>query len=314
MYFLFQGVCSCCPFSSISAGRSYSTVTDLIINDCAFFRFEEFSSHGGVIYATGNCRLNITKTMFVRCMVSGTAWGGAIYFSSSESCYMSSICAFGCSCPNDGIFCYLYAPISKDLDLTYISVTSCSEKRVGLFGLRIDYGNQNIQYLNSTNNRNMNTAGIHFEYPYTLVCSYCSFVDNDSTYINIQFYGTGNSRLFTKCNVVNSTQDDSYGCFYISGSGTYVITYSVIFNNAYYLFYVNSGGLTVSSCCIDHQLSQLSYGSLVTQSLSMFKTQLIDYLFFATFYCEGKANLATSLPHYCFYSSMITIFFIILEQ
>jgi len=84
-----------CENESIDQGRSYVD-KNINISNCFFSRYSSYSGDGGVICVTASsCSMNINYSMFYNCVCSN--WGGAIYFSSSNS-YLRMICANSCSC------------------------------------------------------------------------------------------------------------------------------------------------------------------------------------------------------------------------
>jgi len=84
-----------CESESIDQGRSYVD-KNIDISNCFFSRFSSYSVDGGVIcVSVSSCSMNINYSMFYNCVCSN--WGGAIYFSSSNS-YLRMICANSCSC------------------------------------------------------------------------------------------------------------------------------------------------------------------------------------------------------------------------
>ena len=113
-----------CENESIDQGRSY---VDKNINtsNCFFSRSSSYSGNSGVICVKGGSySMNVNYSIFYNCVCSQN--GGAIYFSSSNSC-LRMICANSCSCgatSNGHCFSKRSSSYSGDGGVIYDTVSS----------------------------------------------------------------------------------------------------------------------------------------------------------------------------------------------
>ena len=138
----------------------------LILNYCFFSRLTTFNGNGGnledingnsgsiIFIKDVNCNLSINNCIFYNCSSTGSS--GAIYFYSltiNSGILLNKVCSFECwvtSISGDGNFASL-STLNNNI-YNYLSIIESSNKGNGDSPIKIEYGNQIINNINSSNN------------------------------------------------------------------------------------------------------------------------------------------------------------------
>jgi len=278
-----------CESESIGQGRSYVD-KNINISNCFFSRYSSYSGDGGVICVNvGSYSMNVNYSMFYNCVCSN--WGGAIYFSSSNS-YLRMICANSCSCGTHGHFAYLST--SQVNQVEYLSVSNCSHTTDGRYSIRLDSGNQRVDNTNSSVNNVYQGSGINIESPSSFTSSQCTFSNNKVSHsICILFSSTSGTISMSYANIVhNNCPSSNYGVVEVSGEGLRKMMYCIFKNNQNTLFCVNQGSLEVSHSFIDHSGSFSTLTAVSTSNNNSFiNTVTYQLQFFNDLHCNADIPL-----------------------
>jgi len=318
-YYTIGGVSGQCPNEFIASGRSYVDV-NIDISNCYFIRYSTFTAgKGGIIYVSASSySMNINYSMFYNCACS--SWGGAIYFSSSNS-YLRMICANSCSCGtcfSGGCNCGHFASLSASQmnQVEYLSVSKCSHTTSGKESISLYSGNQRVDNTNSSMNNAERVSGIDISSPSSFTSSYCTFSNNKVKYNTcIYFSSTSGTISMSYANIVHNNSPSldifSGGVVYVSGTGSRKMMYCIFKNNQNTLFFVYEGSLEVSHSFIDHT-GTFSYKTSVSTSTNNSFTNRITYQlpFFKLLYCfaDNPISEATPARSYVEHSQIQTAF------
>jgi len=280
-----------CESESIDQGRSYVD-KNINISNCFFNRSSSYSGNGGVIYVNGGSySMNVNYSMFYNCVCS--IYGGAIYFSSSNSC-LRMICANRCSCgaSSCGHFAYLYA--SQVNQVEYLSVSNCSHITSGWYSIILESGDQRVDNTNSSMNNAYGYSGIGIYSPSSFTSSHCTFSNNKVSHsICIEFYSTSGTISMSYANIVHNNSPSQYGVVLVTGAGSRKMMYCIFKNNQNTLFCVDQGSLEVSHSFLYHSASSFSTSTAVSISNnnSFTNTNTYQLQFFNALHCNADIPL-----------------------
>ena len=208
------GVCFGCESENTDQQRSYLD-KNINIARCFFSRTTTFSGNGGVICINGGSySMMINYSVFFNCFALN---GGAIYFSSSDS-YIRMICANRCSASNYAHFAYIIA-FHENL-VEYLSESNCSYTTSGYWSIRLESGEQRVDYTNNSMNNAQYYSGIVITTPSLFTSSHCTFSNNKvSHYVCIYFHTTSGTISISFANIVKNNSPLNYGVILVWGAG-----------------------------------------------------------------------------------------------
>ena len=293
--------CINCTFHS-KIIRSYTNISNLInLYNCFFTRFfiyEGFNNNsfsynsncGSILYCFNILSiLNINECIFFRCISTGE--GGAIFFYcqiDNSAIYLNKICANECYCnisSQFGLF-RIQNNILFNNFLNLISITKCGISEIGITSLRITYGNQSLNYLNSTNNYCRTVSSLFIDTPNKFIGKYCLIKNNKSfqstIYLHIWKEELNIIRKLLYFNVIQN-YSPNLGVVITAGYGSYNISHSNFILNQNILFFIqNISILFLDNSFVDNNLYN---GTLITNNLLNNLINL-NMNYFTTIYCE----------------------------
>jgi hypothetical protein len=253
------------------------SASSVFISNCLFSGCTS-TSNGGALCCTSVSYLLAASTSFTSCTTNGL-YGGAIYFYNSGSqCVLHKVCGSDCISTNtssrsEGQFVHIRVnngKLSKNY-LNYSSTARCvSEISNARYMLLFNYGKIFITSANISMNKCQHYSAIccsPFSDSHSVTCSmsYSSVTDNVATsYICICLYAGGSNLEIKCCNIIRNTQGapSQWGTLYIGGN--MMIEDSCIRENtATYIFYSETGSITLSNCTVDKTGKT---GSLIIQN------------------------------------------------
>ena len=196
--------------------------------------------------------MNINDTIFFDCMCNGN--GGAIYFSDGLNLSLYRLCALKCKGTNNshGQFAYIYSNNYHIVE--YISISKCYNISNGWSPVFFRYGNQNISNINSSINRNLQSAAIYYYYPNRMNSIHCTFYNN-RVLENRCIYFFGHSGNIVRSNIVDNNSP-SLAVISVEGSGDYNFIESIFYDNKNTLFIVwATNTIRLIHCIINHQFT-----------------------------------------------------------
>jgi len=281
------------------------------LSHCFFSRSTLYSGDGGVIFVSGGSySMNVSNSMFYNCFCSLN--GGAIYFSSSNSC-LRMICTNRCSCgaSSYGHFAYLIASLHQ---IDYLSVSFCSNISNGYWSIGLQSGNQRVDNTNSSMNSVYSVSGIGFYYSSSFTCSYCTFSNNKAFEYSC-VYLRFSSGIISFANIVYNNSPSSMGVVQVN-EGSLIVIYCIFQENQNTLFCVRSGSLEVSHSFISYSGMLSTSTAVSTYSNNSFISRMTYQIpFFNSHYCNADSTIITqtnvntfhqsSLKSYIFINSLI---------
>jgi len=286
----FWGVGLGCKNESIDQGWSYEN-ENLSISNCYFSRSILFSGNGGVIYINGaSYSMNVNYSMFYNCVCSGN--GGAIYYSSYES-NLRMICSNSCSA---AYYHFAYLLSSHWNQVEYLSQCNCSYTTSGYYPIKIEAGNQRVDYINSSMNNAIEISGIGIATPSSFTSSYCTFSNNKvSGRRCIWLYCTSGTISLSYSNIVHNNSPFD-GVILVWGAGSKILMNCIFKNNHNYLFCVYSGSLEVSHSFIDHSSSFSTSTAVSTETNNSFTNRITyEIIFFNSIHCNTDSPISTPM-------------------
>ena len=281
--------------------RSYNPTISIFISNCYFTRSIFFSGNGGIIYINElNINLIVEFSIFFKC--SCTGGGGSIYYFCQltySSIYLTKICANECLCGsgNSGAFSLMLVnnDINNNISISYLSISKCANNGLGWRSIYSQYGNQNFNFINSSNNNCYSTSGIIYAHPKKLISKFSSFKYNNSNKdIILDLNGGSNNLNLLFLNIISNNSPNGNGIIHVA-SGNYLISNSIFYNNSLILYSLNSGSLILENNLIHHNfLNSLISGNVQTALNNSILTTFFDtykFNFFSTIHCESKLNL-----------------------
>jgi len=269
------GVSTGCVHEDFYQGRSY-TNQQIYITNCFFRRSQTYKGDGGVIYAKGGSyNLSIYSSMFYYCVCSSN--GGAVFFDSTNI-VAKFICASYCSAVS---YNFAYICASENVDINYLSISSCSYTTSGNYALVTGSGHETLDNMNSSLNNAKFTSGILINIPRSFTSSHCTFSDNKvSNYMCIHF--SDKSGIMSFANIIRNNSPSELGVVYSYGS--YKMHHCIFSMNQNTLF---SGSLEVAHSFISHSGSFSSGGIVTELNNSFFKAETYQIQYFQSYYCNA---------------------------
>ena len=272
-----------CESESIDLGRSYYN-NNINISNCFFSRTLISSGNGGIAFISGGSfSMNIQYSMFYSCSCSGD--GGAIHFSSSNSC-LKSICANTCS---GDYYQFAYLRASHVNQGEYLSISNCSHTPAGYVSIYLFTGNQRVDNTNSSMNKDIQVSGIHISSPSLFTSIYCTFSNNNVSKFNcIYFYSELGTITMSFANIVHNNSPSRFGIVFVNGVGSKHMIYCIFHKNHDYLFCEYGGSLEVSHSIIDHSSSSYFISTTVLIDINNSFTYRVTYhiQFFNSLHCN----------------------------
>jgi len=269
-----------CAESMPSGQRYYSLSSGTFeLFDCNFFLLSSYSGDGAVVRVTGLSDMIIKKCSFGNCNC-GSNNGGAIY-GSSMKILIESCCAYDCIAYSG---CFLYITGTNAYSLQKVSILNCPSGHNGHHPMRTASGQQQLTQVNSSGNKVIHTSGICIESPSSLLCSFCTFADNKSSYhLCFYLYGSTPNRNVANSNFVNNYQtDSSYGVVHVDGSAAFT---KCIFADNYQQLFTASSSVTLTDSFIQHSFGL--GGNLLTTSCKFERTSTHAIAHFSTQMCPA---------------------------
>jgi hypothetical protein len=292
----------------------YTTVqstssTNVFVLHCLFIGCTS-TSRGGALSCSGSVqRLLIESSSFFSCSTSNT-YGGAIYFSNSDSgeSVLYKVCGNDCNSAytsgtsSYGEFVYneLKNSASSKNYINYSSVLRCVNHNTdSWYTFRLYYGKIYFPSVNSSMNKCQYYSGtrcVPTSDSNSITCSfsYCSFTDNNSPGYTCVIQETSAAKAEMKfCNILRNTQGtpNSGGTLRFNGDTT-IQDSCILMNNATYTFYASSSYIiTVSNCTVD---STNHYNSLIlTNTITKSFIHALNH--FSTQNCAAEYDSAGTL-------------------
>ena len=272
--------------SLLSNQNGYSNVNSLDLKDCIFSRVTLFNNKGGIIFITDiSILMTISDCIFYNC---SSIEGGAIFYSSTNDysgCIINKTCSYRCYAQK---YSFLFKLINSNKNI-FLKLNSISEspnysfETVDLF-----YGNQKIEFLNSSKNNCSYVAGFTESYSNQFYCYYSTFINNLlSQGIVNHFYGGNNNYLYFS-NIINNNSP-TRGIIDFHGSISN-INNCIFYNNKNTLFNIySSSTFYINNNIISHNFNIGTLTNNNNNSNLFFKTYLINHFF--TKYCENNFKL-----------------------
>jgi hypothetical protein len=266
--------------SQTYTSRQTPSNTYLYILNCLFSSITS-TGNGGALSCTSVSYLLVESTSFFTCKTGG-GYGGAIYFSNSNSgqSVLYQVCGYDC-CTTDSYhrqFDHIYVKndISSKNYINYSSISRCVNENTNSYQLlRHSYGKILCPSINISNNKNYGDSVVLESsiYSNTVTCSlsYSSFVDNIATIrACIIIWTSGGEYEIKSCNILRNTQGNLNARGTITTQGNMKIMDSCILGNtANYIFFQESSYIfTLSNCTVDSTSNNgyLSIQSTATKS------------------------------------------------
>jgi len=269
-----------CVRENIDSGRSYDSQTNTVIEDCNFVRFSSFNSHGGVIFLNVNTSLIIYESMFTRCSVATTFWGGAV-FAAVTNCSLERVCATLCNAYEAK---FAYIRVYNILKNSFISINNCSEKLTECYPLHISGGHQTLYDTNISNNHASHASGLGVFFTLGFESLRCTFSKNyAATYICIFVSaGIGN---FSYMNYISNSNPGRLGGVYGDDAADFTFEYSIFSNNNNILFGTEDKAVHRIRFCYIHHTGTILGTGVYTQNVTLTYHNKHEYTYFNTYYC-----------------------------
>ena len=297
MKFLFFFSLNCINTTTFTENlRAFTnSANDLEISYCYFSRSTTFNGYGGVIYMKDiSLNLYIHDCIFEFC--SSLNGGGAIYIlcSSNGEFIMNKVCSHHCFTTLNGYapgqFLWTFTSNSKKNDLHLSSTLKCAHNNDinRYYSIVFERGNQNITFLNSTNNYCLLYSSFGSYISYTLTMKFNNFYNNTSSEsVCIEFLGSNSLNSLEFSNIINNKiLSNNRGILSVTNNGNHYINFCILLNNNGYLFnYISGSSLTSQFCYIKH-IEEFK-GNINFISNFYFITNTFKYIYYSTYLCKN---------------------------
>jgi hypothetical protein len=282
-----------------------SSNTNVHVSNC-LFRSISSSGDGGALCCTSVTLLLVESSSFFSCKTSGS-WGGAIYFSNSNSGAQSvlyGLCGYDC---NPNLHCqFAYVRVNSVASnknyVNYSSVSRCVNQNSGTYHtLRQHSGKISCLSINLSMNKCSYRSGTYsdptLDSSYaTCSFSFCTLADNIATVYNCIDFASGGAKYEMKsCNILRNTQGtlDSEGTIRTTGNAM-IEDSCILENRATNIFYVTSSSyaFTLSKCTVD---STSNNGYLTIQN-TISKSFIHALNHMSTQNCHSQYDSVGNLP------------------
>jgi len=291
--------------SCVSRYQYGATLYNHYVSNCVFGKNGGITGNGGVFcFENAIVHFVVEECSFDTCYVAGSSYrGGAIYFScSSGGVALSKVCAYNCymtsssGVSNSGVFAYLLASSVDKIQLSLVTMNTCSSKTYmnnRFSSIYIQNSNTYITNFNSSYNYLADKSGFELSSCIINVINFTTVASNISpnTYV-VSLTGGNSNQIHSYLNIVNNSSP------YIIYSGvTNVLRLCVFTQNSGTLF---QGAFSMKQCSIVHPVSSLgSYSSMdssncINNDLCLNSTHDIPH--FASHYCITPTPAETPSP------------------
>jgi len=295
-----------CPTAIFSPSASL-----FYINDCVFSGFSNGGNGGAFYMGSTDYKVLFELTTFTSC--SSMGHGGAVYmetdFAELSSIVYNRVCSYGNFAGSGNSNSFAYNDIGDEGigEAHYLSISKSSELETYNNNMvaSFHYGNQKIKNTNCSDCRMVIGCMFDIYRPNRSELSLNSFVRNyasQDTGLQIEENTVVNTPLVLQCNFALNN---------ISGNGIITLKAGklnvkdcVCIVNLGVLFYQFSGTFNTNNCWINHENTNLSFGSVI-DSGSMYSVGLLPtYIFqhYGNEYCQAfdpldpPPTIAQTLP------------------
>ena len=269
----------------IRSACSIPSNSNVDIDGCSFSGISN-TNDGGVVLIRNDYSLQVKNTMFFNISAGK---GGAIFHESNGNCNVSNVCGSNVRAQNNYHFSLIKLNNGNAVNgFQMVSFTYCSRNSEGSFTVLFQYGHHAFLNCNASENMVQYDGVAKFDEFQSLDAGFCTFYGN-------HYSGNNNHNLVVKSSIPsivvirksnfisNKGGSINYVAFFEWNSAKYFIE-CIFVGNTGYLFSVSGGGLTLTSCVIDHA-GFSSSASIITSSCVFTSTPSYSLTHFITYYC-----------------------------